>query len=471
MCVSCISNKHKSDTRLIFFMNIIVVGCGKIGTTILSSLVAEGHNVVALDSNPNTINEITNLYDAIGICGNGNDCDTLSEAGVEKAELFVAVTGSDEFNMLSCFLARRMGAKHTIARIRNPEYNDQNLGFIKKQLGLSMAINPDLLAAQELFNILKLPSAAKIETFSRRDFEMIELKLRQESVLDGVSLIELRKKYDVKLLVCVVQRDNEVFIPDGSFVLKSGDKIGITATTSEILRFLKMLGVMQKQARNIMILGGSRTAYYLSKLLMGIGNTVKIVEKDHKRCLELSETLPNAVIINGDGAGQELLNEEGLSSMDAFISLTGMDEENILISFYAAAQNVPKVISKVNRDEFMYLAEKIGLDCTISPKNIISDILVRYARALENSLGSNVETLYQIMDGKAEALEFNIVADSAVTEIPLKDMKLKPNTLIAGIMRGRRIIIPSGDDLILPEDKVVIITSGYKLNDISDILL
>lgn len=452
-------------------MNIIVVGCGKIGTTILSSLVAEGHNVVALDSNPNTINEITNLYDAIGICGNGNDCDTLSEAGVEKAELFVAVTGSDEFNMLSCFLARRMGAKHTIARIRNPEYNDQNLGFIKKQLGLSMAINPDLLAAQELFNILKLPSAAKIETFSRRDFEMIELKLRQESVLDGVSLIELRKKYDVKLLVCVVQRDNEVFIPDGSFVLKSGDKIGITATTSEILRFLKMLGVMQKQARNIMILGGSRTAYYLSKMLMGIGNTVKIVEKDHKRCLELSETLPNAVIINGDGAGQELLNEEGLSSMDAFISLTGMDEENILISFYAAAQNVPKVISKVNRDEFMYLAEKIGLDCTISPKNIISDILVRYARALENSLGSNVETLYQIMDGKAEALEFNIVADSAVTEIPLKDMKLKPNTLIAGIMRGRRIIIPSGDDLILPEDKVVIITSGYKLNDISDILL
>lgn len=452
-------------------MNIIVVGCGKIGTTILSSLVAEGHNVVALDSNPNTINEITNLYDAIGICGNGNDCDTLSEAGVEKAELFVAVTGSDEFNMLSCFLARRMGAKHTIARIRNPEYNDQNLGFIKKQLGLSMAINPDLLAAQELFNILKLPSAAKIETFSRRDFEMIELKLRQESVLDGVSLIELRKKYDVKLLVCVVQRDNEVFIPDGSFVLKSGDKIGITATTSEILRFLKMLGVMQKQARNIMILGGSRTAYYLSKMLMGIGNTVKIVEKDHKRCIELSETLPNAVIINGDGAGQELLNEEGLSSMDAFISLTGMDEENILISFYAAAQNVPKVISKVNRDEFMYLAEKIGLDCTISPKNIISDILVRYARALENSLGSNVETLYQIMDGKAEALEFNIVADSAVTEIPLKDMKLKPNTIIAGIMRGRRVIIPSGDDLILPEDKVVIITSGYKLNDISDILL
>ena len=452
-------------------MNIIVVGCGKIGTTILASLVKEGHNVVAVDSNAETINEITNLYDAIGICGNGNDCDTLSEAGVDKAELFVAVTGSDEFNMLSCFLAKRMGARHTIARIRNPEYNDRNLGFIKKQLGLSMAINPDLLAAQELFNILKLPSAAKIETFSRRDFEMIELKLRQESVLDGVSLIELRKKYDVKLLVCVVQRDNEVFIPDGSFVLKSGDKIGITATTSEILRFLKMLGVMQKQARNIMILGGSRTAYYLSKMLMGIGNTVKIIEKDHKRCLELSETLPNAVIINGDGAGQELLNEEGLSSMDAFISLTGMDEENILISFYAAAQNVPKVISKVNRDEFMYLAEKIGLDSTLSPKNIISDILVRYARALENSLGSNVETLYQIMDAKAEALEFNIAADSAVTEIPLKDMKLKPNTIIAGIMRGRKIIIPSGDDMILPEDKVVIITSGYKLNDISDILL
>lgn len=451
-------------------MNIVIVGCGKIGTTILSSLVAEGHDVIAIDSNPKVINEITNIYDAIGVCGNGNDCETLSEAGIDKAELFVAVTGSDEMNMLSCFLARRMGAKHTISRIRNPEYNDQSLGFIKHQLGLSMSINPDLLAAHELFNVLKLPSAVKIETFSRRNFEMVELKLKPDSQLDGISLSELRRKYNVKLLVCVIQREDEVYIPDGSFVLKSGDKIGITATSAEIMRFLKMLGTMQKQARNVMILGGSRTAYYLAKMLIASGNSVKIVEQDHKRCIDLCEALPNAVIIQGDGAQQELLREEGLRSMDAFVALTGMDEENILISFYASSQNVPKVISKVNRDEFAYIADKIGLDCIVSPKKIISDILVRYARALHNSLGSNVETLYQLMDGKAEALEFNINQDCKLVNIPLKDMKLKQNILIAGIIRGRRIIIPAGDDIILPEDKVVVIAAGRKLNNIEDII-
>lgn len=451
-------------------MNIVIVGCGKIGTTILASLVAEGHDVIAIDSNPKVINEITNIYDAIGVCGNGNDCETLSEAGIDKAELFVAVTGSDEMNMLSCFLAKRMGANHTISRIRNPEYNDQSLGFIKSQLGLSMSINPDLLAAHELFNMLKLPSAVKIETFSRRNFEMVELKLKPDSQLDGISLSELRRKYNVKLLVCVIQRGNEVYIPDGSFVLKSGDKIGITAAPAEIMRFLKMLGTMQKQARNVMILGGSRTAYYLAKMLIASGNSVKIVEMDHKRCSELSEALPNAVIIHGDGAQQELLREEGLRSMDAFVALTGMDEENILLSFYAASQNVPKVISKVNRDEFSYIADKIGLDSIVSPKKIISDILVRYARALHNSLGSNVETLYQLMDGKAEALEFNITPDCKLINIPLKNMRIMRNILIAGIIRGRKIIIPVGDDIILPEDKVVVIAAGRKLNNIEDII-
>ncbi len=451
-------------------MNIVIMGCGKIGTTILSSLVAEGHDVTAIDQNIEVVNELSNIYDVIGVCGNGNDCETLSEAGIEKAELFVAVTGSDEMNMLACFIAKRMGAKHTIARIRNPEYNDQSLGFMKHELGLSMSINPDLLAAQELFNILRLPSAAKIETFSRRSFEMVELKLKPDSQLDGIALSELRKKYDVKLLVCVVQRDDEVYIPDGSFVLHSGDKIGITAAPAEITRFLKMLGILQKQARNIMILGGSRTSYYLAKMLIASGNSVKIVEKDHNRCIELCENLPNAVVINGDGAQQELLSEEGIESMDAFGSLTGMEEENILISFFAASQNVPKVISKVNRDEFAYIAEKIGLDTIVSPKKIISDILVRYARALENSMGSNVETLYKLMDGKAEALEFNISPECELINTPLKDMRLMPNTIIGGIIRGRKTIIPAGDDMIFPDDKVIVIAAGRRVNNITDII-
>lgn len=452
-------------------MKIVVEGCGKIGITILQSLIAEGHDLVVIDNNPAVIEEITNIYDAIGVCGNGADSDTLSEAGIEKADMFVAVTDSDELNMLSCFIAKRMGAKHTVARIRNPEYNDQSLSFMKQQLGLTMSINPELLAAQELFNILKLPSATKIETFSRRNFEMVELLIKSGSPLDGIRLMDLRQKYKANFLICVVQRGEEVYIPDGNFELHSGDKIGLTATPAEIHRLLKMVGALQKQARNVMILGASRTAYYLGKMLTAGGNSVKVIEKDSKRCTEFCEALPEAVVIHGDGAMQELLYEEGIRSADAFVALTGMDEENILVSFYAMSQNVPKVISKVNRDELTVMAEKLGLDCIVSPQKIIADILVRYARALQNSIGSKVETLYNLMDGKAEALEFKVSPEFPMLQIPLKDMKLKPNILIAGIIRGRKPIIPTGNDMILAGDQVVVIAGGHRLSDLSDIIL
>lgn len=450
-------------------MNIIVVGCGKIGSTIIASLVQEGHDVVAIDDVSAVIAEVTNIYDVMGVCGNGADCNTLSEAGVERTELFVAVTGSDELNMLSCFIARRMGAKHTIARIRNPEY-DMSLAFLRQQLDLSSVINPDYLAAQELFNILKLPSATKIETFSRRNFEMIELRLKPDSPLDSVRLCDIRKKYQAQFLVCVVQRGEDVFIPGGDFVLQSGDRIGITATPGEIQKLLRLLGIMQKQAKDIMILGASRTSYYLAKMLLATGTSVKIIELDPKTAAETCEALPNAVVIQGDGAQQELLLEEGLRSMDAFVALTGMDEENILISYFAAAQKVPTVISKVNRNELASIAENMGLDSLVTPRKITSDIVVQYARALQNSLGSKVETLYKLMDEKAEALEFTVQPDFKYCDIALKDIKLKPNILVAGIIRGRKIIIPSGDDVILPGDKVVVISSRQRMNDLSDII-
>lgn len=452
-------------------MNILVAGCGKIGTTIIASLVAEGHDVTAIEADAAVLDDITNIYDIIGVCGNGADCETLGEAGVEKAELFVAVTGSDELNMLSCFMAKKMGARHTIARIRNPEYNDRSLGFMRQQLGLSMSINPELLAAQELFNILKFPSAVKIETFSRRNFEMIELRLKSDSALDGIRLSELRDKYKARVLICVVQRGDQVYIPDGTFVLKGGDKIGITATPTEIQKLLRGVGLLQKQARNVMILGGSRTAYYLAKMLTSVGNSVKIIEKDSAHCQELCEALPKAVIIYGDGAQQELLLEEGLRSLDAFVALTGMDEENILISIFAETQNVPTVISKVNRSELASMAEKLGLDCMVSPKKIVADILVQYARALQNSLGSSIETLYKLMDDKAEALEFNVRSDSKLLHIPLKELTFKPNTLIAGIIRDRKTIIPGGDDIIQPGDKVIVLAADHRLKDLSDILM
>ena len=451
-------------------MKIIIGGCGKIGETLLAALTAEGHDVVALDNDPAVISKLTNIYDVMGVCGNAADCETLEDAGISTAELFIAVTPSDEVNMLSCFLAKRMGAAYTIARIRNPEYNDGSLGFMKQELGLSMAINPEMLAAKELFDVLKMPSAVKIETFAGRAFELIELRLKDDSPLDGMMLKELRDKYKTKVLICVVQRGEEVHIPSGNFVLRSGDRIGLTAAPYEMEKFLSTIGMLKGRAKNVMILGGSKTAWYLAKMLEEAGSGVKIIEKNEKTCALLSETLHDATIIHGDGSEHELLLEEGLKSTDAFISLTGMDEENILISLYAAQQKVPTVISKVNRNELVTMAENLGIDCIVSPKKVVSDVLLQYARALDNSRGSNVETLYKLMDDQAEALEFGVGIDSRLTNIPLRDLDLKPGILIAGIIRERQTIVPGGNDSLLTGDKVVVIAANQRLQDLADIV-
>lgn len=452
-------------------MNIIVAGCGKIGKAIIATLCAEAHDVTVLDKSTDVINEMTNMHDVIGVCGNCADCETLEEAAVDKAELFVCVTGSDEMNMLSCFLAKKMGAKQTVARIRNPEYNDRSLGFMRQQLDLSMSVNPELLVAQELYNILKLPSAFKVEYFARRNLEMIEVKLKSDSPLCGKKLSKLREKQNVEFLIGGVLRGGKVIIPDGSFELQAGDEISIAATPSDMQKLLKGLGILKKQARSVMILGGSKTAYYLSKMLLASGNEVKIIEKNQARCEELSELLPKAVLISGDGSQQELLLEEGLRSLDAFVALTGMDEENILISIFASNQEVPKVISKVNRDEMVKMAENLGLDCIVSTKSTTSDIILRYTRALNNSLGSSIETLYKFMDGKVEALEFKVHPDSKLLNVPIKELKIKPGILIAGIIRsGKKAIIPKGDDIIVQGDSVIILSAEYRITRLSDIL-
>lgn len=451
-------------------MKIIIVGCGKIGTAIISNLAAEGHDITAVDIIPEAVESITNMYDVMGLCGNGADYETFKEADIENTQLFIAVTGSDELNMLCCYLAKRLGAENTIARIRNPEYNDNNLGFMCKQLELSMPVNPELLTAKELFNILRFPAAVKIESFSRRYFEMIELKLSNNSALDGIKLSKLREKFSAMFLVCAVQREDEVFIPSGNFELKSGDKIALTASPAEMIKLLKEMGVLRKQAKTVMILGGSRTAYYLAKMLTAVGVSVKIIEKDLKICQEMSSLLPGVVVIQGDGTQHEQLAEEGLSSVDALVSLTGIDEENILVSIYASMNNVPKVISKVSRDELASMAIKMGLDCIVSPQEITSNVMLQYARALENSMGSSVETLYKIMDGKAEALEFIVQPGSKTIGTPLKDLDIKNNILIAGIVRGRKTIIPSGNDAIYADDHVIILSSKERLQDLDDIL-
>lgn len=451
-------------------MNIIISGCGKIGLTIIESLSAEGHDITAIDTSAQVIEELTNVHDVIGVIGNCTDCETLKESRVDDAELFIAVSGSDETNMLSCFLAKKMGAKHTIARIRNPEYNYQSLVFLREQLDLSMAINPEMLTAQELYNVLKFPSAEKIEYFSRRNFEMIEFSLRPDSVLDGMSLFQMREKYDAKVLICAVRRNNDVFIPNGSFVLKGGDKIGITATSTEILRLFKEINVYQKQAKDVIILGGSRIAYYLTKMLSNAGSNVKVIDNDPEVCKQFCDTLPKVTVVLGDGTQKELLLEEGIKDTGAFVSLTGIDEQNILISVLAKSLNVPKVISKINRDELLELTDHLGLYTTVSPKKIVSDVLVRYARALRNSLGSNIETLYHLMDERIEAIEFKVSDEFENLNVPLKDMELKENILIAGIIRHKKPIIPSGNDVILADDRVIIIAADRKIQELKDIL-
>lgn len=451
-------------------MKITVAGCGKIGKTIIENLLSEGHEVVCIDNSPEVIEELTNIYDVMCICGNAADCDILTEAGVGESELFISVAGSDENNMLSCFLAKKIGASQTVARIRNPEYNDKSLDFMRRQLEISESINPEYLMAREIYNLLRFPGAVNIEKFSVNNFEMLVLPLKPDSALDGMSLSELRKKFDAKVLVCAVQRGDEAFIPDGKSTLCSGDKIGITATPTEMHKFFKALDIFQKRAKSVIILGASKAAFYLAKLLLSSGRSVKIIEKDREKCEKFSAELPGAVIICGDGARHELLHEEGIDNTDAFVALTGMDEENILVSCYAKTRNVPTVIAKVNGHEQASLAGKLGLECIVSPRKISGDLITGYARALSNTLGSPVETMYKLMDDAVEALEFSVQNDFEYTNIPLKDMNFKENILIAGIIRNRQPIIPAGDDVILPGDKVVVFAAGTKLFELSDII-
>ena len=452
-------------------MKIILVGCGKIGVALLSALVSEGHDLVAIDSRQTVLDELTNQYDVMCMVGNGADCEALQEAGVDKTDLFIAVTGSDELNMLMCFLAKRLGAGHTIARIRNPQYNDKSLSFMRQHLDLSMSVNPELLTAQEIFHVLKLPAASKVESFSRRSFEMVELRLKEDSPLLGQRLMDLRSRFKAKFLVCVVQRENEVIIPRGDFILHAGDRIGLTADRTELWKLLKATGLAKRQARNVTLLGGSRIAFYLAKMLLSSGTNVTLIDTDRTMCHKFSDLLPGIVTYCGDGTQQELLQEAGLLDQNAFVTLTGMDEENILVAYYAKTQHVSQVIAKVNRDEMARMAEQMGLESVLSPKDVVVNVVLRYARALDSSMGSSIENLYQLMEGKAEALEFIIRSETHYTNVPLKELRLKKNILIGGILRDRSAIIPAGDDVILPGDRVVVISSQHRLNTLEEILL
>lgn len=454
-------------------MKIVIIGDGKVGYMLAKKLSKEDYDIVLIDSNEKKLGEAMNRLDVFCVTGEGGSVEVQKSAGVPESDLVIACTSTDECNMLSCLIARRLGARHTIARVRNPIYFKQ-IDILKEDLHLSMAVNPEMTVAGEISRLLLVPSASKVETFVKSRVELIEFPILAESPLVGMSLAQMYVKYQIKILVCAVERGQDVFIPDGEYVMQSGDRLHVAAAHEEINDFFKTLGHKKAQTKikRVLICGGGRVSYYLALRLCNMGMQVKIIEKDTEKCEHLCEILPKVTIINGDASDHDLLIEEGIEETDAFIALTGMDEENIIMALFAQSQQVPKVIVKVNEERRARMVGEFGLDSVVSAKTATADAILSYVRARKNSQGNvNVESMYQLVDGKVEALEFVIKAETKYTNIPLKTLSIKSNNLIACIVRHRKIIYPSGEDCIQVGDNVIVVTMEKQIQDIEDILL
>lgn len=451
-------------------MNIVIIGDGKVGHKIVRQLSEESDNVVLIDQSEQKLKNSINELDISCIVGNGASAEIQKQAGVPEADLVIACASTDELNMFCCLLAKRLGAKQTIARVRNPLYFQQ-IHLLREDLKLSLAVNPDQVLAEEISRVLIFPSAAKIETFVKGRVELVEVSLGPDSRMADLSLVELYRKYQIKMLICAVQREQQVFIPDGNFVLKAGDKIHVAASHKEIERFFKTLGTRKSRVKTVMVCGGGRTAYYLATRLTPLGMQVKIIEQNQTRCEELCELLPKATIIHGNASDHSLLEEEGLDNADAFVALTGIDEENIIMSMYARTRQVSKVITKINEEGLQEMVKEMGMESVVSAKNVTANMVLSYVRAMKNSMGSaNVETMYRLIDDKVEALEFLIREKTSYTGIPLRDLPIRENHLVACIVRGRQIIIPGGNDTLEVGDSVIVICKGRMMEDLKDIL-
>ena len=450
-------------------MKIIIVGDGKVGATLVEHLSQEGHDIIVIDKNQKIIEQLTNSHDVMGICGNGASYDVQIEAGVSDAQLFIAATSSDELNILSCLMAKKAGAEHTIARVRTPDYLKQ-IPFFKDELGLSMVVNPEYDAANEIAKVLRFPNATNIETFYRGLVDLAEIKLEEDNPLCNMAIIDIFDKFGIKVLICAVQRKNEVVIPRGDFTLKAGDRIHITAPRGVLVSFMKKLKIYKHRTRDIMITGGGKMGYYLARQLCDTGGyNVKIIENDEKRCDHLCDIIPEANIIHGDGTDISVLLEQGIENQDAFVALTTIDEENIISAMYANSLGIRKTVAKVNRVSYNML-ESIGMDSAFSSKAIAANRIVAYVRALENSgEESSVQTLYKLVGGQVEALEFNITADFEEIGVPLRDIRLKKDTLIACIIRNHKVLFPGGNDCIEKDDSVIIVTKRNHISSINEI--
>lgn len=451
-------------------MKVVIIGGGKVGSSLSYSLSNEQNDVTVIECNSAAIKRIQDTQDVMCIEGNGADASVQLDAGVNKAGLLIATSPYDELNILCCLIAKRLGVKRTVSRVRNPVYYKQ-MDLIKEDLGLSMVINPELTTADEILRILMFPAAVKVEVFAQGKMELVEHKLGENSILEGRNLADIYKRNKIQFLICAVEREGKIFIPSGDFILRAGDKINVAASHRNLETFFKTIGTLKNRAKTVMIVGGGKIAHYLAAYLLGIGVRVKIIEKNYEKCKELAETFAKATIIHGDGTDQDLLNEEGIGEADAFVALTGIDEENIIMSLYAKKNSDAKIITKINRDSYFELASQMGLDCVVSPKNLTASGILSFVRSMDTSTGNNIDALYHIVGNKAEALEFRINSNNEkLIGVPLKSLKIKKNILICGILRKHEVIIPNGDDCIQRGDSVIVIAKDYHFSDIEDIL-
>ena len=449
-------------------MNIIIVGCGKVGEELAHRLNDEGDNITVIDVDSTKVNDVTSHLDVLGVTGNGATHLVQQEAGIRDADLLIAVTGSDELNLLCCLIAKKEGNCQTIARVRDPQYSTE-APYLKEELGLAMVINPEFQAAAEIARVLRFPSAIKIDTFAKGKVDLMKFRLPENCVLTGCSVKEIATKLKCDVLVCTVERGDEAFIPNGEFVFGEKDIISVIASPANANAFFRKIDYKINQVKDCMIAGGGDVAYYLCRILRKAGISLKLIEKDPKRCEMLCTALPEVTVICGDAADQQILLEEGLENANSFAALTNLDEENIMLSLFARVKGCKKLVTKINRIDFFDVIKQLDLDSIIYPKNITSELIVSYVRAMKNTIGSNVQTVYSIIKGKAEAAEFLIKDTSPVLGKPLMELKFKPNVLVAVILRGNRVIIPRGSDVIEKNDSVIVV-SDIRPHDISDIL-
>ena len=449
-------------------MKIVIIGLGTIGKTILKNLSGEKHTVTIIDEDKTKVENLIEKYDVSGVVGNGACYDIQKEANMQDADLAIVLTNSDELNVFACLVAKKIGVKNTIARVRNPDYRKQILEM-KDDLGIAMIVNPEQEMANEIFNLINLPSVAQIEHFANGRVSLVEIVADGGCSLIGETLISLGKKLTSKVLICAVQRGDEVIIPDGNFTIKEGDKIHFTAAAKTLGSFLAEVNLVKSPLKNIMIVGGGRIGYYLADALSKKKYTVKLLEDDAAATEELAELLPRATVVRGNGTQHDILIEEGIEAMDAFVALTDIDEENIIVSMFANKKRVRKAITQVKNDDLYGMLDDLGIDNNVSPKHIVAGRISSYIRALANAMGSNVLTMYQLVNDQVEALEFSAKRQEPFFDRPLKELRTKPNCLIACIIRKNEIIIPDGNSEIKMGDNVVVVTTHKNFDDLNDV--